>query len=47
MTYARESIRKLTGTLTVPTCPLSGLTVYFEGPDAGVNEYVDDVSLTR
>jgi hypothetical protein len=37
----------LTGTLTVPSCSLSGLVVYFEGPAAGVNEYVDDVSLTR
>jgi GH35 family endo-1,4-beta-xylanase len=35
----------LTGTLTVPSCPLSGLVVYFEGPAAGVNEYVDDVAL--
>ncbi|HEX3478559.1 MAG TPA: endo-1,4-beta-xylanase [Kofleriaceae bacterium] len=37
----------LTGTLTVPSCPLSGLTVYFEGPAAGVNEYIDDVVLQR
>jgi hypothetical protein len=37
----------LTGTLTVPSCPLSGLIVYFEGPPAGVNEYIDDVALRR
>jgi len=24
---------------------LSGLIVYFEGPPAGVNEYIDDVEL--
>ncbi|HEX3757352.1 MAG TPA: carbohydrate binding domain-containing protein, partial [Kofleriaceae bacterium] len=35
----------LTGTLTVPSCPLAGLIVYFEGPAPGVNEYIDDVSL--
>ena len=38
---------QLTGTLTVPSCPLSGLVVYFEGPPAGVSEYVDDVALQR
>jgi GH35 family endo-1,4-beta-xylanase len=38
---------QLTGTLTVPSCPLSGLVVYFEGPAAGVNEYIDDVALER
>ncbi|HEY0992908.1 MAG TPA: endo-1,4-beta-xylanase [Kofleriaceae bacterium] len=38
---------QLTGTLTVPSCPLSGLIVYFEGPPAGVNEYIDDVELRR
>ncbi len=37
----------LTGTLTVPSCPLSGLIVYFEGPPAGVGEYIDDVELRR
>jgi GH35 family endo-1,4-beta-xylanase len=37
----------LTGTLTVPSCPLSGLIVYFEGPPAGVDEYIDDVALVR
>ena len=37
----------LTGSLTVPSCPLSGLIVYFEGPPAGVNEYIDDVALRR
>jgi len=38
---------QLTGTLTVPSCPLAGLIVYFEGPAAGVNEYIDDVALQR
>jgi endo-1,4-beta-xylanase len=37
----------LTGSLTVPSCPLDGLVVYFEGPAPGVNEYVDDVVLQR
>jgi hypothetical protein len=37
----------LTGSLTVPSCPLSGLIVYFEGPPAGVDEYIDDVELRR
>ena len=37
----------LTGTLTVPSCPLAGLIVYFEGPPPGVDEYVDDVALQR
>ena len=38
---------QLTGALTVPSCPLTGLVVYFEGPAPGVAEYVDDVSLRR
>jgi GH35 family endo-1,4-beta-xylanase len=38
---------QLTGTLTVPSCPLSGLVVYFEGPAAGVNEYIDDIAIQR
>jgi GH35 family endo-1,4-beta-xylanase len=38
---------QLTGSLTVPSCPLSGLIVYFEGPPVGVNEYIDDVELRR
>jgi hypothetical protein len=38
---------QLTGSFTVPSCSLSGLIVYFEGPPAGVNEYVDDVELRR
>lgn len=38
---------QLTGTLTVPTCPLSSLIVYFEGPPVGVNEYIDDIALQR
>jgi GH35 family endo-1,4-beta-xylanase len=37
----------LTGSLTVPSCPLSGLIVYFEGAPVGVNEYIDDVALRR
>jgi len=37
----------LTGSLSVPSCPRSGLIVYFEGPPAGVNEYIDDVELRR
>jgi len=36
----------LTGSLTVPSCPLSGLIVYFEGPPAGVNEYIDDTTAS-
>jgi GH35 family endo-1,4-beta-xylanase len=38
---------QLTGTLTVPTCPLSGLIVYFEGPAPGIDEYIDDVAMRR
>jgi hypothetical protein len=38
---------QLTGTLTVPSCPLSGLIAYFEGPAAGIDSYVDDVALRR
>lgn len=38
---------RLTASLTVPSCPLAGLIVYFEGPPVGVNEYIDDVELRQ
>jgi endo-1,4-beta-xylanase len=36
---------KLAGTLTVPDCALADLLVYAEGPGAGIDLYLDDVSL--
>ena len=38
---------KLTGTLNVPNCNLTNLLVYLEGPDTGVDMYVDDVVVTE
>ncbi|MEJ7600460.1 MAG: carbohydrate binding domain-containing protein [Kofleriaceae bacterium] len=34
---------QITGTLTVPSCEPTEVTLYFEGPPAGVELYVDDV----
>jgi carbohydrate binding protein with CBM4/9 domain len=34
------------GEFTAPTCVLSELRVYFEGPPAGVDFFVDDVSMS-
>jgi hypothetical protein len=36
---------ELKATMTVPNCALAELTVYAEGPAAGVDLYVDDVSI--
>lgn len=36
---------ELTGALQVPDCDLTQLQVYVEGPPAGVDLYVDDVSI--
>lgn len=33
----------VSGTFTVPQCDFSGLNLYFEGPAAGVNFFLDDV----
>lgn len=33
----------LSGTFTVPNCDYTDLVLYFEGPAAGVNFYIDDV----
>lgn len=33
----------LAGTFVVPDCELSDLTLYFEGPDADIGMYIDDV----
>lgn len=38
---------ELTGSYQVPTCNLTELAVYAEGPAAGVNMYVDDVSVQQ
>jgi GH35 family endo-1,4-beta-xylanase len=38
---------QLSGTMTVPTCTLTDALVYAEGPDAGVDLYVDDVTLSQ
>jgi hypothetical protein len=38
---------RLTGTIDVPDCQLSQLVAYAEGPRAGVNFFIDDVSITR
>jgi hypothetical protein len=37
--------RKLSASFEAPTCELTQLAVYFEGPAAGVDFYLDDVSL--
>jgi hypothetical protein len=36
---------ELSGTLEAPTCELTKLVVFFEGPPADVDLYLDDVSL--
>jgi hypothetical protein len=36
---------KLAGTLTVPDCALADLLIYAEGPGAGIDLYLDDVTL--
>jgi hypothetical protein len=38
---------KLTGTFEAPTCTLSELGIYAEGPAPGVVLYIDDVSIVR
>jgi len=38
---------QLSGTVVVPTCTLSELTVYAEGPRTTVVLYIDDVSVTH
>jgi hypothetical protein len=38
---------QLSGTATVPSCTLTELTMYFEGPRTGVALYIDDASATR
>lgn len=37
----------LTGDLTVPDCNASGYSLYFEGPQPGINFLVDDVSVSE
>ena len=36
---------ELVGALTVPNCTLTTANFYLEGPAAGVDLYLDDVSL--
>lgn len=38
---------QLTGTLAVPSCTLTDALIYAEGPGAGVDLYVDDVTLSQ
>jgi len=38
---------ELSGTLSVPDCELTELLAYVEGPPAGVDLYVDDVSVRK
>ena len=38
---------EVAGRFTVPSCTLTGLTIYLEGPPAGVNQYIDDVSVRQ
>jgi hypothetical protein len=38
---------KLSGALAVPSCTLADALIYAEGPGAGVDLYVDDVTLTQ
>ncbi|HEX9622126.1 MAG TPA: carbohydrate binding domain-containing protein [Polyangiaceae bacterium] len=44
-TAASGTWKKLSGELVLPLCDLSELTIYVEGPAAGVTLYVDDVSV--
>lgn len=37
----------LSGEFSIPDCELSDLTVYFEGPAAGVEFYIDDVNIRQ
>lgn len=37
---------KLSGTLTVPDCPLADLLMYAEGPAGGIDLYLDDVVVS-
>jgi GH35 family endo-1,4-beta-xylanase len=37
----------LTGTMAVPSCTLTDALIYAEGPDAGIDLYVDDVTLSQ
>jgi endo-1,4-beta-xylanase len=38
---------QLTGTMAVPSCTLTDALIYAEGPGAGVDLYVDDVTLSQ
>jgi hypothetical protein len=38
---------KLSGTMAVPSCTLTDALLYAEGPGAGVDIYVDDVTLSK
>lgn len=38
---------QISGTLNVASCTLTDLVVYFEGPAAGIDFYVDDVEVRR
>ncbi len=38
---------QLRGTFTVPSCSLQSLTLYVEGPSAGIDLFIDDMSLTE
>jgi len=44
-TASDEEWVPLTGTLQVPICDLTGLTLYLEGPAAGVDILLDDVAV--
>jgi hypothetical protein len=46
-TGGNASWTQLSGAFTVPTCTLSELSLYVEGPAAGVNLYVDDVGVRQ
>ena len=36
---------QLQGTINVPNCSLTEVTIYFEGPDAGIDIFLDQVSI--
>lgn len=41
----RRAWVELDGVLNVPNCTLTRANFYLEGPDAGIDLYLDDVSL--
>ena len=44
-TASQGSYAGLSGTLSIPLCPLSEVVLYAEGPAAGVSILIDDVAL--